>query len=75
MILREQLAQSGKPEKVIEQILDGKIKKLYSEICLLEQPFVKDDQYTVQQVLEHLMAKTGEKIRIKRFVRYEIGIN
>ncbi len=73
-IFKEQLANSGKPEKIIDQIVDGKINKLYSEICLLSQPFVKNDQYTVEQVLQQLIAKTGENIKIKRFARFEVGI-
>ena len=72
-ILREQLAQQGKKGPFVDQIIEGKIKKLYSEICLLQQPFVKNDKLTVTQVLEELMAKTGEKIVIRRFARYEVG--
>lgn len=73
-ILREQLAQSGKAGKFVDQIIEGKLKKVFSEICLVKQPFVKDDQYTVEQALEHLIAKTGEKIVIRRFARYEVGL-
>lgn len=72
-ILREQLANSGKPEKIINQILEGKVNKLYSEICLMNQPFVKDDERTVTQVMQDLIAKTGENIKIKRFARFEVG--
>jgi elongation factor Ts len=72
-IFREQMANSGKPEKIIEQVVEGKIKKLYSDICLLEQPFIKNDQLTVKEVLQELMAKTGESIRIRRFSRFELG--
>lgn len=72
-IAREQLAGSGKPEKIIEQIVDGKMKKLYSEICLLDQPFIKNDQVTVNEALRDLIAKVGENIKIKRFARYEVG--
>lgn len=72
-ILREQLVGSGKPEKIIDQILEGKLKKLYSEVCLLEQPFVKDDQKTVKEALEDVIARTGENIKIKRFARFDIG--
>jgi elongation factor Ts len=72
-IAREQLAGSGKPEKIIEQIINGKIQKLYDEICLLRQSFVKNDQKTITDVLTDVMAKTGEKIEIKRFARFEIG--
>lgn len=73
-ILKEQLANSGKPEKMLDQIIEGKISRLYSEICLLQQPFVKNDQYTVNDVLIQLIAKTGENIVIRRFARFEIGV-
>lgn len=72
-IFRAQMADSGKPEKIIEQVIEGKVKKLYSEICLLEQPFIKNDQITVKDALQELMAKTGESIRIRRFCRFELG--
>lgn len=72
-ILIAQLENSGKPEKMISQIVDGKISKLYSEICLLKQTFVKDDQFTIEQVIENLISKLGENIKIKRFARFEIG--
>lgn len=72
-IFREQLASSGKPAQVLEKIVEGKVNKLYSEICLLKQFFVKNDQLTIEQVLQELIAKTGENIKLKRFVRFEIG--
>jgi elongation factor Ts len=72
-IFRAQMADSGKPEKILEQVVEGKVKKLYSDICLLEQPFIKNDQFTVKQVLEELIAKTGESVRIRRFCRFELG--
>lgn len=72
-IFRAQLADSGKPEKIIEQVVEGKLKKLYSDICLLEQPFIKNDQLTVKQALEEIIAKTGEAVRIRRFARFELG--
>lgn len=72
-ILRAQLADSGKPEAILDKIMDGKLFKLYSEVCLLKQQFVKNDQLTIEQVLEELIAKTGEKIIIRRFTRYEVG--
>jgi len=72
-ILKQQLADSGKPEKIIDQIVEGKVNKLYSEICLLKQQFVKNDQMTVEQMVQDLMAKTGENIKIKRFARFEVG--
>lgn len=72
-ILKEQLANSGKPEKMLDQIIVGKVSKLYSDICLLKQQFVKNDQMTVEEVLQELIAKTGENIKIKQFARFEIG--
>ena len=72
-IFKAQLVDSGKPEKIISQIVDGKLTKLYSEICLLQQPFVKNDQMTVQEVLNDLVARLGEKIVIRRFARFEVG--
>ncbi len=68
-----QMSDSGKPEKIVAQIVEGKLQKLYSDICLLKQTFVKNDQFTVDEVLKQLAAKTGENIRIKRFARFEIG--
>lgn len=72
-IAREQLAGSGKPEKIINQIIEGKMKKLYTEVCLMEQTFVKNDEITITDLTKQLMAKTGEAIKIKRFARFEIG--
>ncbi len=72
-IIKEQLADSGKPEQILNKIVDGKVNKLYSEICLLEQPFVKNDQLTVKQAIEEMIGKTGEKIKVKKFSRFEIG--
>ncbi len=72
-IFHGQMKDSGKPEKIIAQIVEGKVNKFYSEVCLMQQPFVKNDQFTVTQVIEELIAKTGENIRIKRFARFEIG--
>jgi elongation factor Ts len=72
-IFKEQLANSGKPEKIVDQIIDGKMKRMLSEICLLQQPFVKNDQLSVEDKVKELMAKLGEIIKIRRFCRYEIG--
>lgn len=58
---------------MIDQIMQGKLNKIYSEICLLNQTFVKNDQQTIQDILTQLIAKTGENIVIKRFSRFEIG--
>jgi elongation factor Ts len=72
-ILKDQALKTGKPEKVIEKIVEGKLTKFYSERCLIDQPFVKDQDRTIKQLLEDLMAKTGEKCLVRRFVRYQLG--
>lgn len=69
----EQLASSGKPAAMIEKIVEGKLQKLYSDVCLMGQPFVKNDKVTIDDLLKDLIAKMGEKIIVRRFVRYEVG--
>ena len=73
VIDREQAQSQGKPENIIEKIATGKLEKYYSEICLLEQPFVKDPDKTVQNLLTELIAKLGENISIRRFSRFKVG--
>ncbi|MBM18322.1 MAG: translation elongation factor Ts [Epsilonproteobacteria bacterium] len=68
-----QLKEQGKPDNMIEKIVEGKMKKIYNEVCLLKQPFVKDDKQTVEEVIQALSAKTGENVKIKRFAKFEIG--
>jgi elongation factor Ts len=72
-IYATQAKESGKPDKVIDKIVEGKLKKFYSEACLLEQPFVKNPDMSVQDLLNELISKTGENIVIRRFVRYQLG--
>ena len=72
-IYATQAKESGKPDKVIEKIVEGKMTKFYSEACLLEQPYVKNPDIKVQDLLNELMAKTGENIVIRRFARYQLG--
>lgn len=72
-LAREQLVAAGKPEKMIDQIVQGKMDRIASEVCLLKQPFVKNDQLSVDDVLKELIGKMGESIKIKRFARFEIG--
>jgi elongation factor Ts len=72
-IIREQLEAEGKKGDFIEKIIEGKVKKIYSEVCLLEQKFVKNDSLTVDEVLKDLIGKVGENIKIRRFARYQIG--
>ncbi|MDY6973653.1 MAG: translation elongation factor Ts [Thermodesulfobacteriota bacterium] len=68
-----QARESGKPENVIDRIVEGRLKKFYSEACLLHQPFVKDPDITVQDVLNEVMAKTGENIVVRRITRFQLG--
>ncbi len=72
-ILAEQLKAAGKPVQMIDKILAGKLEKLYSEVCLIRQPFIKNDKLTIDDLLKELMAKMGEKITIRRFARFEVG--
>ncbi|MEW5805991.1 MAG: translation elongation factor Ts [Acidobacteriota bacterium] len=72
-IYRSQAAASGKPEKVLEKIVDGKMEKFYAEACLLEQPFVKNMDVTVKDHIASLISKIGENIQVKRFVRFALG--
>lgn len=71
-IYREQAKDSGKPENIVKQILDGKIKKYKESISLMSQSWIKDDSKTIRSLIEDTVAKVGEKIEVKRFVRYEI---
>lgn len=70
---RKEAAESGKPDNIVDKIVEGKVKKFYSESVLLNQPFVKDDSKTVAQVISDVQAVTGEKIEVARFVRFAIG--
>ena len=72
-IYAEQARESGKPEKMIDKIVEGKLGKFYEENCLLEQTFVKNTDITIQDLLNDLIAKTGENIVIKRFTRFQLG--
>jgi elongation factor Ts len=72
-IYRAQALDSGKPEKIIDKIVEGKLKKFYQEVCLLEQPYVRDTDITVEDLLNELRAKTGENLVVSRFVRYQLG--
>jgi elongation factor Ts len=72
-IRREAAAESGKPANVVDKMVDGQITKWKKEICLLDQPWVKDDKKTIHQLTQELVAKLGENIRVRRFVRFELG--
>lgn len=71
-IYREELKSTGKPEKIIEQIIEGKLKKRFSEICLLNQPFIKNPDETIESVIKSYIAKLGENIKVERFARFEL---
>jgi elongation factor Ts len=72
-IYKDQMADSGKPAHIVEQIVEGKLEKWYSEQCLLEQPFIKDPNVTIQDLLKSSIASLGENIQVRRFARLEVG--
>jgi elongation factor Ts len=72
-IYTEQVAAEGKPEAIRAKIVEGKVRKFLSEVCLLDQPFVKDDKQTVGELVKLMSGKTGENIQVRRFVRYQLG--
>jgi elongation factor Ts len=72
-VYREQMKESGKPEKIWDKIVDGKLEKFFQESALLEQPFVKDPDITVGQLVTQAGAKTGENIVVRRFTRFALG--
>ncbi|MBI5345141.1 MAG: translation elongation factor Ts [Deltaproteobacteria bacterium] len=72
-IYAAQARESGKPANVIEKMVDGKVEKFYKETCLLEQPFVKNTEVTVEKLVIEAIAKLGENISVRRFVRFKVG--
>lgn len=72
-IYREQALEMGKPEKMIDKIVDGKLAKFIKESCLMDQPYVKDPDKTIGDYLNEVIAKTGEKMTVKRFARFQVG--
>jgi elongation factor Ts len=72
-IQRARALAEGKPEKVVDKIIEGRMGKFYEEVCLLEQPFIKDNSVTVAQLIAQKIAKLGENITVARFVRFKIG--
>ncbi|SHE27694.1 translation elongation factor Ts [Alkalibacter saccharofermentans] len=72
-ILTAQALNEGKPEKIVEKMVEGRIKKYYQEICLLDQPFVKDPDKTIQDMVNEKISKIGENIKIRRFARFQMG--
>jgi elongation factor Ts len=72
-IYRAQAAASGKPPQVVEKMIEGKMGKFYEEVCLLEQPFIKDQNITINQLIATKVGKLGENIGVRRFVRFKVG--
>jgi len=72
-IYRQQAINEGKPEKILDKIVDGKLEKFYAEVALLEQPFVKDNDQTVEEYVKNMVASLGENIQIRRFARFRLG--
>ena len=72
-IFKNQALASGKPEQVVEKIVDGKVDKFFREICLVEQEYVRDSQLTVEKLLAQSGKETGSELRLERFVRYQLG--
>ena len=72
-IYRDQAAKTGKPPQVVEKIVEGKMAKFYEEVCLLEQPFIKEQSLTIQQLISQKVAKLGENISVRRFARFKVG--
>jgi elongation factor Ts len=72
-IFEAQVAESGKPEQVRAKIVDGKLKKFFQEIVLMDQAFVKDDKKTIADLVKETSGKVGENVMVRRFVRFELG--
>lgn len=72
-IYRAQALETGKPEKMLEKIVEGKLTKFFKESCLMNQPYVREPEKTIADYLNEVIAKTGEKITIKRFARFQVG--
>ena len=72
-ILRAQALNEGKPEKIVDRMVEGRVEKFYKENCLVDQPFVKNPDMTIAQYVNERIQQTGENIKIRRFVRYEMG--
>src|SRR6266700_7998470 len=72
-IFRAQAAATGKPAKVIEQIVEGKMSKFYEEVCLLDQPFIKDQSFAIKDLIAQKIGKLGENLSVRRFARFKVG--
>jgi elongation factor Ts len=72
-IYRNQAKESGKPDKILDKIAEGKLEKFYQDVCLMEQPFIKNPDVTIKGLLDDLISKMGENILVRRFVRFQLG--
>jgi len=72
-ILRVQALNEGKPEKIVDKMVEGRISKFYKEVCLLEQPYIKDPEISVHDLIVAQISKIGENIKVRRFARFEVG--
>jgi len=72
-VMREMTLNEGKPEHIVDKIVDGRMNKFFNEICLLEQPYIKDTDKTVEELIKEKIATIGENIQVRRFTRYEMG--
>mgnify|MGYP000957583523 CR=1 FL=1 len=72
-VLRVQALNEGKPEKIVEKMVEGRIEKYFKEVCLMEQPFIKDSDISIRDLITSKIAKIGENISIRRFARFEVG--
>ncbi len=70
---RKRALEEGKPENIVDRIVDGRLEKFYEEVCLVRQPYIRDDQKSVAELLQEMIATTGEKISIRRFARWTVG--
>ena len=73
MLFRSQALNEGKPAQIVDKMVEGRIAKYYKEVCLLEQPFIKDPDKTIDQLLKEKIAVIGENLSIRRFSRFEVG--
>ncbi len=72
-IYADQVKNEGKPAAIADKIIDGKLNKFYAEVCLMEQPFIKDDKKTINELVKEISSRTGENVVVRRFVRFRLG--
>ena len=72
-VYRQEALNEGKPEKIVDRMVEGRIEKYFKEVCLLDQPFIKDGEKTINDVVLEATVKMGEKVSIRRFTRYQLG--